>query len=211
MIYNIDYTATSPVTIVSVKGYPTDEAATNAKQNDNVARCIARTAGDLASLNDDVLIALAEYKAKKGQTIEPNAEAIWAVLNPSKPAKDKTPKPEKNSGEKDLPNDTKDVTSSASGDGAAQKGTKMKAKAKKKVAKKKVAAKKTATKKSTGPRGEKTLKVKSLLERKNGCTRADILEATGWPSVSVQAMAKATGLKLRKTKEKGEATRYYGS
>jgi hypothetical protein len=62
--------------------------------------------------------------------------------------------------------------------------------------------------------GSKTEIVANLLKRKSGCTRVDILEATGWPAVSVPAMAKAAGLKLRKEKmddSPGKPTRYYGS
>ena len=74
---------------------------------------------------------------------------------------------------------------------------------------KKAAPKKAAGPK--GPRGEKTLMVKALLERKSGCTSAEVLEKTGWPAVSMPAIAKAAGLKLRKEKEKGKPTRYFGS
>ncbi len=52
--------------------------------------------------------------------------------------------------------------------------------------------------------------VASLLTRSGGCTRKDILAATGWPSVSVDAQARAAGLKLRKVKE-GRTTTYFGS
>ena len=72
------------------------------------------------------------------------------------------------------------------------------------------AAKAKATNGHAGPRGEKTLEIARLLQRKNGVTRAEILEYTGWPSVSVQAMAKAAGLKLSKSKEKGSPTSYFG-
>jgi hypothetical protein len=58
--------------------------------------------------------------------------------------------------------------------------------------------------------GAKTKEIGRLLQRKNGCTTAEILEATGWPSVSVPAMAKACGLTLRKEKNPGEKTRYWG-
>lgn len=43
-----------------------------------------------------------------------------------------------------------------------------------------------------------------------GTTTAQILEATGWPSVSVPAMAKAAGMKLEKYKEDG-VTKYKGT
>lgn len=49
-----------------------------------------------------------------------------------------------------------------------------------------------------------------LLKRKGGCTAKDILEATGWPTVSVPAIARAAGLTLTQTKE-GRTTTYFGS
>lgn len=86
-----------------------------------------------------------------------------------------------------------------------------KAKAKETAAKEKAAAKAAKAKGPKIPRGEKTLAVKKLLERKNGCTRAQVLEATGWPAISMQAIAKNCGLKLRKQKEQGKVTVYFGS
>jgi hypothetical protein len=64
--------------------------------------------------------------------------------------------------------------------------------------------------KPKGNGSSKTSAVAGLLTRDGGCTTKDILEATGWPSVSVPAMAKAAGLSLRKVKE-GKSTRYFGS
>jgi Protein of unknown function (DUF3489) len=52
--------------------------------------------------------------------------------------------------------------------------------------------------------------IAGLLKRNSGCTAKDVLEATGWPSVSMPAQAKAAGLKLKKEKKKGESTRYFG-
>lgn len=61
------------------------------------------------------------------------------------------------------------------------------------------------------PRGEsKADLIGKLLMRPEGCTTKDILEATGWPSVSVPAQAKMVGLTLRKEKV-GKETRYWGS
>lgn len=48
-----------------------------------------------------------------------------------------------------------------------------------------------------------------LLKRKEGCTTREILDATGWPAVSVPAIAKASGLKLSQTKD-GRTTTYFG-
>lgn len=58
--------------------------------------------------------------------------------------------------------------------------------------------------------GSKTEVVKGLLTRKEGCTTADILSVTGWPTVSVPAMARAAGLTLRKEK-KDRTTTYWAS
>ena len=80
----------------------------------------------------------------------------------------------------------------------------------KKTSKAKKTSKKVAN--GHGPRaGTKTEVVAALLRRKSGCTAAEVLEATGWPAVSMPAMAKACGLALRKEKEKGSPTQYYGS
>jgi hypothetical protein len=62
-----------------------------------------------------------------------------------------------------------------------------------------------------GPRGgSKTEVVRDLLTRRGGCTGAEVLEATGWTAVSMPAMAKACGLSIRKEKEKGSPTQYFG-
>lgn len=56
--------------------------------------------------------------------------------------------------------------------------------------------------------GSKLELVAGLLKRPGGCTTADVLAATSWPAVSMPQMAKAAGLTLKKTKEKGSPTRY---
>lgn len=58
--------------------------------------------------------------------------------------------------------------------------------------------------------GSKTALIGEMLLRSQGCTTAEVLEASGWPSVSMPQQAKACGLALRKEKEKGQPTRYYG-
>jgi len=50
----------------------------------------------------------------------------------------------------------------------------------------------------------------ALLTRAAGCTSRDLLDATGWPAISVPATAKASGLKLRKEKI-GKVTTYFGT
>jgi hypothetical protein len=52
----------------------------------------------------------------------------------------------------------------------------------------------------------------NLLSRKEGTTLREILDATGWPAVSVPEIAKAGKLNLRKEKPEGEkVTRYWGT
>lgn len=48
-----------------------------------------------------------------------------------------------------------------------------------------------------------------LLVRPEGCTAREILDATGWTSISIPSVAKAKGLDLRKEKDAG-VTRYFG-
>jgi len=55
--------------------------------------------------------------------------------------------------------------------------------------------------------GSKLEAIVALLKRKNGCTTKDVLEATGWPAVSMPQQAKAAKLKLIKEKD-GKVTRY---
>lgn len=71
------------------------------------------------------------------------------------------------------------------------------------------APKAKTTKEAGAKRGAKMEIIGRLLARKSGCTSKEILEATGWPSVSVPAMSKNLGRKLRKEREQGKPTRYY--
>lgn len=57
--------------------------------------------------------------------------------------------------------------------------------------------------------GSKLETVAKLLTRANGCTTKDVLDATGWPTVSMPQQAKAAGLVL-KTEKDGRVTRYRG-
>ncbi len=56
--------------------------------------------------------------------------------------------------------------------------------------------------------GSKLELILGLLCRKSGCTSAEVLNATGWPSVSMPQTAKALGVKLVKEKEKGKPSVY---
>lgn len=61
---------------------------------------------------------------------------------------------------------------------------------------------------SEAKKGSKTALIGELLQRKEGCTAADVLKATGWPAVSMPQQAKALGIGLRKKKD-GKVTRYW--
>jgi hypothetical protein len=56
----------------------------------------------------------------------------------------------------------------------------------------------------------KSRQIGELLLRLEGCTIADILAATGWPSVSVAWHARNNGLRLNVVKNKGQPKRYFG-
>ena len=93
----------------------------------------------------------------------------------------------------------------------APKATKAKAP---KVAKPKAAKTPKAPKAKKAPKGDrgaKVAKLKSMLLRKSGVTRAEVLEALGWKAISFQDNAKKLGLKLTKSKEKGKKTLYFGA
>ena len=59
--------------------------------------------------------------------------------------------------------------------------------------------------------GSKLVEIVSLLTRPEGTTTREILDATGWPAVSVPQQARAGGLELRKDKQPGQPTRYFGT
>lgn len=112
---------------------------------------------------------------------------------------------------------TDNAAAAAGGKDVAQ--TKRKAKkAGKKGAKKGAIApkRKAASNGNAGPRGKKTKEIARLLQRKTGCTAVEVKAMTGWPAVSMPAMSKACGLRLRKEKVEGKEgvrahTRYFGT
>jgi len=94
---------------------------------------------------------------------------------------------------------------------AAKAPAKAKAKALAKAKKTARVAAKAKAKPAARKSGEsKTAMVGQLLHRKEGCTTADVLELTGWPTVSMPAMAENLGIKLRKVKE-GRTTHYFAA
>ena len=94
----------------------------------------------------------------------------------------------------------------ASGDAAAEKESTMATKTKKAATKSKAkksakkVAKKSASKKNGAakkPREGKTSKVIALMKRAKGVTREEVLKVTGWKAVSMQQLAKSSGVKLK--------------
>lgn len=74
----------------------------------------------------------------------------------------------------------------------------------------KAKAPKKAKAEKTARSGSKTEVIKGLLSRAAGCTAADVMEATGWPSVSMPQQARNLGIKL-KTEKEGRVTRYWAA
>lgn len=70
---------------------------------------------------------------------------------------------------------------------------------------------KKASNGKTKSKSSKVELIAGLLKRKEGCTSADVLKATGWPAVSMPQQAKAAGLRLKKDKKPGEVTRYFAA
>lgn len=211
MKYNvIDYTI-DPVTIHKVGGY--NQTSDIPEAEAGMGRLVAETVNDIASLGEEVLVALAKFKA-----CEATPEAIWEKFNP-------TPKSDVSSTEtekKTLPKRAKKTTSeTVAGETGEIKEGKNMAKGKKAAPKKKVAAKKKAASKkavnktprktSGEPRGEKILLVKKLLMSSKGTTTREVLEKTGWKAVNMHAMARHAKVKLTPKKEQGKPTRYFGS
>lgn len=232
-IYALSYNASALAIQVALDGQEFEPLKTNHK------RATFASEEEMGAVPSDVLLRLGNHLLSTDAEIFPeNGKPIlWDALQnlpegineliADAPASTTSKKKKKT----DLQSDTDDGTSASPGDAAGgtqedemknKAGSKgksaVKKKAVKKAAKKKVAAKKNAapqtpsTRTGTGGKSGKTAEVKRLLLRKNGATRADILGATGWPSVSVQQIAKNTGLKLRAEKdEKTKRMVYYGT
>lgn len=88
----------------------------------------------------------------------------------------------------------------------AKKDTRIKARKKPKGGKK---AKAAPTARGDLRPGSKLAIISGLLLRPGGCTRADVLEACDWPSVSMQQQAAALGVELKSKKEPGKPTSYW--
>ncbi len=59
--------------------------------------------------------------------------------------------------------------------------------------------------------GSKLALIVGLLTRKEGCTTKDVLDATGWPSVSMPQQVKAAGLKGFRKQKDGKVSRYFAA
>lgn len=57
--------------------------------------------------------------------------------------------------------------------------------------------------------GTKLALIDRLLRQPGGCTRADVMKACDWPSVSMPQQAAALGAELKSEKKSGEPTRYW--
>ncbi len=92
---------------------------------------------------------------------------------------------------------------------AKQEETAMAKKAKKAAkSKRKATTPKENAPNADGPReGSKLAVISALLARPEGCTTKEVLDATGWPAVSMPQQAKALGVTLKKEKD-GSVTRY---
>lgn len=201
-VYNVDYTLPvnpdEPVQILSIIGYNSDDDAAGVATTEGATRAQFRSAEGLALLNPDVLLAIRDFKAKKGQIVEPTAENVWNLFV--------TPPKKKHPEGLQSPLDT--AKSPSDGNGAVDEGKTKMAKAKK-ASKKKVASK---AKKTDGlPReGTKGAKLLALILRSGGATFAEMAKATGWKEMrgTASELAVRAGKKLTIIKEEGKAPRW---
>lgn len=235
-IHVIDYKANGElVQILKITGV--NSTADIKAAGEGVGQLAATGPSDLASASVPLLTAIANYSSGKTK-VEPTPDAIWAHWNPapksvadriaeeatapkvktpkekSKIAKEKSNKKSAKSPKTDLTPGNPDGKKAKTGNSAdgvkADKPKEGNMATKKKAAKKKTAPKAKKAK-SGEPRGEKTGAIKKMLMRASGCTRAQMTEVTGWKTLSFQAIAKTLGLKLKKVKEPGKPTCYFGS
>jgi hypothetical protein len=67
----------------------------------------------------------------------------------------------------------------------------------KKTTAKKTAKKTAAPKKINGGKSNKSARVIAMMRKAGGCTREDILQATGWKAVSPAAIGESSGFKVK--------------
>lgn len=209
MVVTIDSTETE----LRVTVHESLEAATSTPAAEGWMRAVVRDTDELLEIGDGLLLRV--YNFEKGGKPIPAiknekhkkkiAAAAWAIVSREQQQKEALTS---------AAADGKDGPSSE-GEGSSGNQEEKDMATKKRPSTKKAKAAKAKRKAAGGqPRGEKTLKVKSMLERKSGCTRAEVLEATGWKAVSMQQMAKACGLKLRLEKQDdkpGKPIRYFAA
>ena len=170
---------------------------------------------DVANLNSDEMIRVYNFLSPKPpikgfHDKTKGIAAIWRLLQQLPDAGDDQPATQGAALDVQLPVDIATNDGTPEG-GQTEEGSSDMAKAKTKtVSRGKGPAKAKTEGAKTNRGGSKTAEISRLLKRKTGCTAAEVLEATGWPAVSMPAMAKACGLTLRKDKVKGERTRYFG-
>lgn len=235
MFYVID-TSNNKLTIT---GYPTQAGAEAAAPEVDDTRKIVGNAADLRDQTDEWLDEVYMFKSPDKVPMPPadradKLAAVGALLWP--PAKSaaspavRAKSTSKRKPKRELTNPPEAPTPSVGGDPATDKETVMEnvstentAPVARKSGKAKAAPKKKAAVKAKGknkngrkdggpstPRGDLTIKIGALLCRAKGATRKDILALTGWKAVSVQAQAKACGLKLKVEKEPGSPMVYFG-
>ncbi len=66
-----------------------------------------------------------------------------------------------------------------------------------KAKKAKKTAKRTAPKKINGGKSNKSARVVAMMRKAGGCTRKEILAATGWKAVSPATLAESSGFKIK--------------
>lgn len=159
---------------------------------------------------------LAKARSKPDTSDIPETREAWfknAKLMPKAPAAAKPPQEmTMKTKAKKTPSKKRTVSEAAANLRAAKK-TARKPSAPKTKPSSKTAATANARTKVAGESvraGSKLAIVAGLLQRPEGCTGKEILDATGWPTVSVPQQAKAAGLVLSKEKD-GSVTRYRGA
>lgn len=200
------------------------KALKKAKVKGRIATLLATKSGETAKMplvGKEALAAIKESTMKTGpreeklRAMRAGTSAGASAAAKSAPTKSAKPK------ESTMDASTTETTTTAKKPKAPAKPKAVKPKVAKKAKAKTPAAKPrkpaarakgAAREKTDGVRqGTKLALVVDLLKRTEGCTTAEVLAATGWPSVSMPQQAQAAGLTLRKEKQKGEPTRYWAT
>lgn len=143
-----------------------------------------------------------DFEASEPADAEQNQEAGVTEPVAATSAETSEAKQERVQARKHMRTETTEKTTRRAPPPAATKKGKGKAAAASARRKEKAAAKAAPAANTKGNGKTMTAMVGDMLQRRGGATRVQILQATGWPSVSVQDVAKACGLKLTKSKER---------